>query len=91
MNPAALRGGIIEGNTMRLTAKIDGINGRNLGIIDEHQYALSVDGEIYRRRASEAGTYGGWRWECGADHPARYPVNAAMVALARILANEVAA
>ena len=76
---------------MTLTSINDGINGRNLGIIDEHQYALSTDGEIYRRRANEAGTYGGWRWECGADHPARYPVNAAMVTLANILANEVAA
>jgi hypothetical protein len=76
---------------MSLTANADGINGRDLGIIGGYQYALSADGEVYRRRASEAGTYGGWRWECGADHPARYPVNAAMVTLANILANEVAA
>ena len=76
---------------MTLTMIKDGISGRDLGVIGEHQYALSVDGEIYRRRSNEAGTYGGWRWECGADHPARYPVNAVMVTLANILANEATA
>ena len=55
---------------MPLTIFRDGIAGRDLGIIGECQYALADDGQVYRRRADEAGSYGGWRWECSSYHPA---------------------
>jgi hypothetical protein len=54
-----------------LRQHVDGIEGIDLGVIGESQYALA-SGEVYRRKASEVGTYGGWRWECSADHPRQY-------------------
>lgn len=60
----------------------DGINGIDLGVVGLFQFALAKDG-VYRRRASEVGTYGGWRWECGAAHPARFPDLPERVELAR--------
>jgi len=60
-----------------LTQYVDGIDAVNLGIIGSRQYALIYAGTaraaIYQRQASEAGTYGGWRWECDSRHPERYP------------------
>lgn len=51
----------------------DGINAINLGVIGECQYALAYVGklksDVFRRKASEVGTYGGWRWECSSTHP----------------------
>ena len=51
----------------------DGINAVDLGVIGECQYALDFMGQmaanVWRRKASEVGTYGGWRWECGSSHP----------------------
>lgn len=56
----------------------DGVNGADLGDFEGSQFALTFyrDGspaEIMRRRASERGKYGGWRWECNAHHPAQFP------------------
>lgn len=62
------------GRGARLEMMRDGLDGIDLGVIGLFQYALvrlTHRAEVYRRRASEVGTYGGWRWECNADHPAR--------------------
>jgi hypothetical protein len=64
-----------------LTQKFDGIDGADLGIHGEWQFAwvgttpfrFGHDTHIYRRRASEAGTYGGWRWECYVEHALNNP------------------
>jgi hypothetical protein len=53
----------------------DGVDGYDLGVIESAQFALTPRGEIMRRRADEAGTYGGWRWECSASHVLRAPVS----------------
>ncbi len=54
----------------------DGIAAIDLGVIGESQFALSVIGrtkaDVWRRKASEVGTYGGWRWECGSHHAVQY-------------------
>jgi hypothetical protein len=68
-----------------LTMAADGIDGRELGIVGECQYALAA-GQIYRRPASHAGSYGGWRWECAQDHPGRYPSLPHMSELAALIA-----
>jgi hypothetical protein len=52
-----------------LSLWIDGIEGEEVARTDSWQYARGrtcEDGPaaIYRRRASDVGTYGGWRWEC---------------------------
>lgn len=57
-----------------LSLMTDGINGADLGVLGECQYAVGImpDGDmpsVYRRRASDVGTYGGWRWECSTLHP----------------------
>lgn len=57
---------------MTLHQHKDGLSGRDLGIIGDAQYALA-GGEIYRRPASHAGSYGGWRWECSEEQARRYP------------------
>jgi hypothetical protein len=61
----------------KLMQHIDGIDAADLGIIGSRQYALLYAGAaraaIFQRKASEAGTYGGWRWECDSKHPERYP------------------
>jgi hypothetical protein len=43
-----------------------------LGVIGDAEYAL-VRGDVYRRPAAHAGTYGGWRWECTLEHAKLYP------------------
>ena len=54
----------------------DGLNGHDLGVIGDFQYALTYHNlrpaEVYRRPAGMRGTYGGWRWECGAGFPVQY-------------------
>lgn len=59
-----------------LTMLKDGVNATDLGIIGSWQYALSFLGGaaagVYRRRADEAGSYGGWRFECSSGHPQKY-------------------
>ena len=70
---------------MFLTIFSDGIAGRDLGIIGECQYALADDGQVYRRRAGEAGSYGGWRWECSGAHPARLVSDPMMAKIAAAL------
>jgi len=47
--------------------------GVDLGIHDGNQYAIVPSGNVYRRPATHAGTYGGWRWESDATHLLRYP------------------
>lgn len=73
----------------------DGLNGYTLGVIGEAEYALGIcptiipgvaGGEVFRRPASHSGTYGGWRWECGASHPAKFQDVPLMAELARRLA-----
>lgn len=66
-----------------LTMIHHGIEGRLLGIVGACEYALASDGQIYRRRADEAGTYGGWRWECATAHPGQSadPIMAELAAL----------
>lgn len=46
----------------------DGLVGIDLGVFGECQYAITFDGQMMRRKASEFGTYGGWRWECSSGH-----------------------
>jgi len=64
----------------RLTLREDGIEGREISwksvpVLgnEAFQYALGVvepGGEeaLFRRRANERGTYGGWRWEMSREH-----------------------
>lgn len=75
----------------QLSMSRDGIAGRDLGIVGAWQYAITFPsnqagyvytGEIFRRRADEAGRYGGWRWECSAAHPGRLPNDAHLAELA---------
>ena len=79
----------------RLDYYADGVNGYDLGIIGAFQYAYGiaplivpgkVAGIIFRRRADEAGTYGGWRYECDPSHPARNASLPEMADLARRIA-----
>lgn len=71
--------------TRRLETLRDGITGTDLGVIGLFQFALARDG-VYRRRASEVGSYGGWRWECNVGHPARFPSLSDRAELARRIA-----
>jgi hypothetical protein len=68
----------------------DGLAGFDLGIVGECQYALSFRdnpaGDVFRRRASDVGTYGGWRWESSSSHPAQHPADPLMSALATRIA-----
>lgn len=55
---------------------LDGIDGKEVARTESWQYAYGKtceDGNVavYRRRVTEVGTYGGWRWEC--DTPDRIP------------------
>jgi hypothetical protein len=56
----------------KLENHIDGIDGVDLGVHGQCQYALEspILGpvQVYRRPRSHEGTYGGWRWECSAMH-----------------------
>lgn len=52
----------------------DGVDGIDLGVIEHSQYALTPVGDIMRRRAADAGTYGGWRWEMTLEHATHFPV-----------------
>lgn len=63
----------------------DGLKGTDLGIIGAFQYALDTVGNVYRR-AAEAGTYGGWHWECQDTHPAQHAGDPVMAALAQAIA-----
>jgi hypothetical protein len=71
---------------MQLDYMRDGLSGADLGVVGECQYALSFVGrlaaDVWRRPASQVGTYGGWRWECASSHPARFPGVPLMVELA---------
>lgn len=57
----------------QLTMLADGVEGADLGVYGEWQYALRADDQVLRRRASDEGTYGGWRWECSIEHARRNP------------------
>lgn len=51
-----------------LSLWVDGIEGEQVALTASWQYARGRTCEegttaIYRRRANEAGTFGGWRWE----------------------------
>jgi len=47
--------------------------GVDLGVIGACQYLLVPQAHaVYRRPATDVGTYGGWRWECADTHPAQY-------------------
>lgn len=65
----------------------DGLDGVDLGTIGEAQYALGADGEVYRRRGDEAGTYGGWRWQFKASHAAQYRKDPLLGAIAERVAD----
>jgi hypothetical protein len=54
-----------------LTLNQDGVEAVDLGVVGECQYALG-SASVWRRKACEVGTYGGWRWECDRTHPARH-------------------
>jgi hypothetical protein len=70
----------------RLTMKDDGVNAIDLGVIGPWQYAVDFMGttaaNVWRRTAAEAGTYGGWRFECGSHVPGQYRQLPEFVALA---------
>lgn len=57
--------------TTTLSLHRDGFAGKALGAFDGFEYAQHFD-DIYRRPATHAGTYGGWRWECTVEHAQRY-------------------
>lgn len=71
----------------QLTMLRDGVNAIDLGVIGNWQYAVDIMdrwpggsklatpmlGSLWRRKASEQGTYGGWRWESTAGQPGQYP------------------
>lgn len=58
----------------KLTMLKDGVDGTDLGIIEHSQYTLTPKGDIMRRKASEAGSYGGWRWEMTLEHASHFPI-----------------
>jgi hypothetical protein len=55
-------------------------------VIEPAPLSAIGQGSIYRRRADERGSYGGWRWECPAAHPARFPNDAHLAELAARIA-----
>lgn len=60
--------------TENLTMLRDGIDAeaKCVTIVGHFQYAYgTIDGclAVYRRRADESGTYGGWRWESSIKCP----------------------
>ena len=57
----------------RLDMTRDGVEAIDLGVIGEWQYALGTTRpDVWRRKASEVGTYGGWRWECLSLHAVQF-------------------
>lgn len=83
-SPGAAAGG---GFGQPLSMLRDGMDGVDLGAIGEAQYALGADGEVYRRRGDEAGTYGGWRWQFKASHAAQYRKDPLLGAIAERVAD----
>jgi len=71
VTPGAPQARPVDAPAAPLTMTGDGVDGTDLGVIGEAQYALTKDGQVMRRRADEAGTYGGWRWQADAEHVQR--------------------
>ena len=44
----------------------------SLGVIGAWEFAYA-NANIWRRAASDLGSYGGWRWECTLTHAQAYP------------------